>query len=199
MQKEIYSADSKESLEKVLERLQACNCSLISVTEATNSSATIETNFLPTENVTSYIYNTRDLTNADQAGLEVEATQTGSLIERYGADCYAQSNDTMDNVGVGIQWQNILPKIDIDADYVYSKGAGETERQASGVIRFPDIKTELNSFKLYAQYNHSRSPPFRLRYWHEKFRFEILVTGWRRLGFPGLYEQPFHVRRQSEL
>lgn len=34
MQKEIYSADSKESLEKVLERLQACNCSLITVTEA---------------------------------------------------------------------------------------------------------------------------------------------------------------------
>jgi Zn-dependent protease len=34
MQKEVYSADSQEPLEKVLERLQTCNCSLISVTEA---------------------------------------------------------------------------------------------------------------------------------------------------------------------
>jgi len=34
MQKKIYSAESQESLEKVLERLQTCNCSLITVTEA---------------------------------------------------------------------------------------------------------------------------------------------------------------------
>ncbi|MGB5279966.1 MAG: MtrB/PioB family decaheme-associated outer membrane protein [Arenicellales bacterium] len=143
--------------------------SIIGLTEATNSSGTIEATFLPTENVTSYIYYTRDLTNADQAGRQAEATQTGSLTDRYGPDWYAQSNDTMDNVGVGIQWQNILPKIDIGADYVYSKGTGETEIQATGATPFPDIKTELNSFKLYAQYNHSRSLAYRLRYWHENF------------------------------
>ena len=146
--------------------------SIIGLTEAKNSSATIEATFLPVDNVTSYIYYTRDLISSQQAGRQAEATQTGSLTERYGPDWFAHSDDTMDNVGLGIQWQDILPKIDIGADYIYSKGKGETELQVTGATPFPDIKTQLNSLKLYAQYNHTRNMAFRLRYWHEKYDSE---------------------------
>ncbi len=97
-----------------------------------------------------------------------------------------------------IQWQNILPKIDIGADYVYSKGTGETEMQAVGATPFPDIKTQLNSLKLYAQYNHTPV-------WHSGYatgmKRSTLMTGHLMVStrFPGLPEQPAHGRRQSEL
>ena len=146
--------------------------SIIGLTKARNSSATLEATFLPVENVTSYIYYTHDLIRSEQAGREAESTQTGSLTDRYGPDWFANSDDTIDNVGLGIQWENILPKVDIGADYVYSKGVGETELQATGATPFPDIKTKLNSLKLYAQYNHTRNMAFRLRYWHERFDSE---------------------------
>jgi hypothetical protein len=146
--------------------------SIIGLTEASNSSVTIEATLVPTENITTYTYYTHDLIKSEQAGREAEAAQSGSLTERYGPDWFAHSDDTLDNFGLGIQWQDILPKLDIGADYVYSKGRGETELLLAGATPFPDIKTQLHSLKLYAKYKYTRNMAFMLRYWHEEYNSE---------------------------
>ena len=146
--------------------------SVVGLTGARNSSATIEATLVPVEDITTYAYYTRDLIKSEQAGREAEAVQSGSLTERYGPDWFGRTDDTMDNFGLGLQWQEILPKLDVGADYVYSRGKGMTELQIAGATPFPNIKTVLNSFKLYGQYNHTRNLAFRLRYWHEEYDSE---------------------------
>ena len=143
--------------------------SLIGLTAARHSSATLEATLVPTEDVTTYVYYTRDLIKSDQAGREAEAGAAGSLVDQYGPDWFAELDDTMDNFGIGLQWADMLPKVDAGVDYVYSKGKGETELQLEGASPFTDIRTQLYSLKIYAQYNHSRNLAFRLRYWHEDY------------------------------
>lgn len=143
--------------------------SIVGLTEAKNSSATVEATYLPAEDITSYIYYTLDLTSADQAGREAAAGQSGTLTDRYGPDWFAHTDDTMNNFGLGVQWQNMLPKLDLGADYIYSKGVGETELQLAGATPFPNIETQLHRFNLYAHYNYSSKLAFRLRYWHEEY------------------------------
>lgn len=143
--------------------------SLIGLTAARHSSATLEATVVPTEDVTTYVYYTRDLIKSNQAGRQAEAAASGTLVDQFGPDWFAKLEDTMDNFGIGLQWTDMLPKVDAGVDYVYSKGVGETDLQLEGATPFTDIRTQLHSLKVYAQYNHSRNLSYRLRYWREDY------------------------------
>lgn len=144
--------------------------SLIGLTAASNRSATIEGSYVPTDKVTTYAYYTRDLIDSEQSGREAIAGNSGSLDERYAPDWFAQTRDSMDSLGLGLQWQEFLPKLSMGADYVYSKGDGETDIQLAAASPFPDIQTRLHTFSLYTSYQRTRNLSFRLHYRHEQYQ-----------------------------
>jgi len=143
--------------------------SIIGLTEASNRSATLEATYVPTTKITTYAYYTRDMIASEQAGRESSASASGSLEQRYEADWFANTDDTMDNFGIGLEWHALLPKLDVGADYIYSRGVGETDLLLAGSTPFPNLETRLYSLKLYAQYNHSPDLSFNLRYWNDRF------------------------------
>ena len=143
--------------------------SLIGLTSASNRSATIEGSYIPTDKVTTYAYYTRDLIDSEQSGREAIAGSSGSLDERYRPDWFAQTHDSMDSLGLGLQWRGFLPKLSLGADYVYSKGDGETDLQLAAASPFPDIQTRLHSLSFYTLYQRSRNLSFKLHYRHEQY------------------------------
>ncbi len=146
--------------------------SLIGLTEASNQSTTLEATYVPVDKITTYAFYTWDVIRAEQAGRQAAASTSGSLEERYQADWFAHTDDTMDNFGIGAQWQAILPKLDVGVDYIYSRGVGETDLLLSDATPFPNLETQQYSFKLYAQYRHSADLSFKLRYWRDRFDSE---------------------------
>jgi MtrB/PioB family decaheme-associated outer membrane protein len=143
--------------------------SVIGLTKAKNQSYSLEASFTPRDNVTTYAWYSWSLIEADQVGREADPAETGSLLQRYGPDWSAQTKDRMHNLGVGVQWQRLLPKVDMGADYVYSKGTGETDVDALLANPFPDNSTKQHSLRIYAQYRYRPDLSFKLSYWHEKY------------------------------
>lgn len=143
--------------------------SLIGLTSASNRSATIEGSYVPTDKVTTYAYYTRDIIDSVQSGREALAAGSGSLASSYGPDWFAQTQDSFDSLGLGLQWQEFLPKLSMGADYVYSKGDGEADLQLAAASPFPDIQTRLHSINIYTRYQRSRNLSFKLQYRREQY------------------------------
>jgi MtrB/PioB family decaheme-associated outer membrane protein len=148
--------------------------SYLGLTDASNRELTLQASLTPRENITSYLYYSWSVIDAEQAGREANPGTSGTLLDRFGADWTASTEDRMDTAGIGLQWQRLLPKLDAGLDLAYSTGVGETDVDGADAVPFDDIDTRLTTLKLYAQYNHSRQVSFRLRYWREKYR----LTDW---------------------
>ena len=147
--------------------------SLIGLTEAENSSATLEASYAATDQVTTYAYYTRDLIESEQAGRETPPSTTeASFSENHQANWYADIRDTMDNFGIGTQWQDALPKFDLGADYVYAHSQGESVLVHPDATPLPSIVTDLYSLKLWARYRQSPQLSYKLSYWRDRFSSE---------------------------
>lgn len=66
--------------------------SLIGLTAASNQSATLESSYVPTDKITTYLYYTRDLIDSEQSGRESIAASNGTLSDRYGPDWFANTH-----------------------------------------------------------------------------------------------------------
>jgi hypothetical protein len=143
--------------------------SVIGLTDAKNQNYTLQASFAPRNNITTYAWYGWSQIKSDQVGREADPGETGTLLERYGPDWSASTNDRMQNLGVGLEWRRLFPKLDMGGDYVYTKGTGETDVDALLANPFPDISTKQHSLRLYARYWYRRDLSFKLSYWHEKY------------------------------
>jgi MtrB/PioB family decaheme-associated outer membrane protein len=97
---------------------------------------------------------------SDQAGSQSFAT----------ADWFAKYDDTIDNFGIGVKHRLIRDKLDIGADYALLNSTSEISVQ-TGVpgAAFPDLKTELDTVKLYADYHLKDDITLHAAYWYENY------------------------------
>jgi len=99
----------------------------------------------------------------------IKSRQAGS--EAYSTpDWSAKNNDTFDSYGVGVKHQLIKDKLDVGADYVLSRSTGKVnvDNGAPGGD-FPDLKTDLNTLKLYADYRVKENLTLHTAYWYEHY------------------------------
>jgi MtrB/PioB family decaheme-associated outer membrane protein len=85
----------------------------------------------------------------------------------------AKNDDTVDTVGVGGKWTELMHNLDVGADYVYARSKLATNVDTSVVPEapFPDITTRLHSVSLYADYAVRKDMSLRLRYAYENFDY----------------------------
>jgi MtrB/PioB family decaheme-associated outer membrane protein len=83
----------------------------------------------------------------------------------------ARNDDTIDTVGLGVKWANVVNKLDVGADYVYANSELATNVNTDAVPEapFPDLTTKLHSVSLYGDYALRPDMLVRLRYSYEKF------------------------------
>lgn len=99
----------------------------------------------------------------------IESTQAGSQTFSS-ADWLASNDDTVDSMGLGMTHVLIEDKLDIGADYTKIRSTGKIAIGSGAVVpTFPDLKTELDSFRLHANYHLKEMTTLRLAYWYERY------------------------------
>lgn len=84
-------------------------------------------------------------------------------------DWFADNNDNITTAGIGIT-QVINEKLNIGADFTMSHSVGEVTVTSFGTPSvFPDNVTNLDSLKLYANYQFKEAMSLYLGYWYERY------------------------------
>ena len=100
----------------------------------------------------------------------IKSKQAGSATYSV-PDWNARNTDDFDSYGIGAKHQLIKDKLDVGADYVLSRSTGKVNvdnNTASGGD-FPDLKTDLHTLKLYADYRMKEKLTLHAAYWFEHY------------------------------
>jgi MtrB/PioB family decaheme-associated outer membrane protein len=100
---------------------------------------------------------------------QIKSEQAGSQ-SFSNPDWSAKNNDTFNSVGIGVKHQLIKDKLDVGADYVLSRSTGKVDVQTGGPdSKFPDLKSDLDTVKLYADYRLKENMTLHAAYWYEHY------------------------------
>ena len=100
----------------------------------------------------------------------IRSSQAGSQAFAN-PDWSAENRDTVDVLGVGLKHGAIKNKLDLGADFVYTRTRGAI-RVDAGVSDppFPDFTTTMHGLKLYFTYRVDAQWSVNGGYWHERYR-----------------------------
>jgi MtrB/PioB family decaheme-associated outer membrane protein len=100
---------------------------------------------------------------------EIRSTQRGSQSYSV-ADWTGENKDRIDTVGVGVKHAAIKDKLDIGADYTYSRSRSDiTVDTGASNSGFPQISTKIDGLKLYADYRLKDNLSLLGSYWYEHY------------------------------
>jgi MtrB/PioB family decaheme-associated outer membrane protein len=137
------------------------NDTSIGLIDADDLSYTVDLSYTPLDNVSAYLFYTFE---------RIESKQRNSAS--FAAQVWDEkSRDSFDTLGVGVKVEAIRRKLDLGADYLYSRGRGEIDVQGVGGVTdsFPNLKTRLHGFSLYADYKLRPNMSVKAGYRYEKY------------------------------
>jgi len=111
------------------------------------------------KNTTFHVFANYEEINSEQAG-------ASSLVSP--PDWSATNNDVIGTVGIGLKQKALAGKLDFGADYTMSRSRGKTA--VTGGPGFPDLTSQLGSFKLYGSYQFTKAMSVAATYWYESYR-----------------------------
>jgi len=134
--------------------------SVLGVTESSEIDYNADVSVVLTEATTAHAFAGWQQIKSEQAGSQSFSTP----------DWLAKNDDTIATFGIGVKHQFIKDKLDVGADYVMSRSTGkiDVETGAPGG-EFPDLKTDLDSVKLYADYQVRENLTLHAAYWYEHY------------------------------
>jgi MtrB/PioB family decaheme-associated outer membrane protein len=100
---------------------------------------------------------------------QIRSEQQGSQSNPMAADWFAENLDTVNTFGFGVKHQFIKKRLDVGADYVMNRSTGEISIVSGSLSSFPDLKTTLDSVKLYADYRLKKELSLHAAYWYEHY------------------------------
>lgn len=143
------------------------NDTSIGLTESKTPSYTWDISYMPRPDISTRAYYTFEKIKSDQAGSE-----SGLAAP----DWFAELEDRFITLGISGEVKEVVRKLDLGMDYVFSKSTGEIDLNADPTVssaaslgQYPDLETVLNSLKLYARYNYSEALALKLSYWYQKY------------------------------
>lgn len=99
----------------------------------------------------------------------IESSQAGSQTFST-ADWWVKNDDSFEIIGFGVTRVVIKDKLDIGADYTKSRSTGKiTMSSGAPDPAFPELKTDLDIFKIYVNYHLDDRWFLRAAYWHERY------------------------------
>ena len=81
---------------------------------------------------------------------------------------FGSNQDEVDSAGAGFKY-GASEKFDVGLDYTWSRSTGEVAIK-SAIAGFPDLKTQLNSARVYVNYTPKKKVTLKLSYWYESYR-----------------------------
>ncbi len=136
------------------------NESEIGLTESRETSLSADLSWMVTKKATVHFFSTQQIIKSWQAGSESFSTP----------DWSAKNDDTIDTLGLGLKYAVIEKRLDIGADYTVSKSRGEiTMDTPVPAPPLPDLRTSLQSIKLYADYRMADHWSLHAAWWYESY------------------------------
>lgn len=145
----------------------------LGLTDMTGWSATADGSWMIRENVSSFAFYTYERLSQDQKGQSFTGT-AGTAFDPLRAWAAGLDEGT-DTFGLGVNFTPIEKRLDVGAQYIYSRSKGATTVTSANqalvpVGPVPDVKSTLNSLQLYARYALNKTTTLRLNYWYEKYK-----------------------------
>ena len=132
----------------------------LGLTNSRETDFNIDTSVMLTEASSLHLYAGRQLIKSRQAGSQTFSTP----------DWHAKNDDTYDSFGIGVRHQLVKNRLAIGADYVLSRATGKVAVETgSPGGNFPDLKSDLDSVKLYADYRLKENLTLHAAYWYEHY------------------------------
>jgi len=132
----------------------------IGLTDGTDFNMSGDLSLILTEQTSLHFFANRQIIKSEQSGSQTFSTP----------DWQGNNKDTIDFFGVGVKHAAIKGKLDLGADYAYTRTKSEITVTTAGVDSvFPNIYTSRNSVKLYADYHLKDGVSLRAGYWYESF------------------------------
>jgi MtrB/PioB family decaheme-associated outer membrane protein len=101
---------------------------------------------------------------------EITSRQAGAQSFTNPPDWSAENVDTIQTAGIGLKHALIPETVDVGADLTTSRSVGDIKVSVtSSDPAFPSIKSDLDSFKLYATYKVKTDLSVRASLWHERY------------------------------
>jgi long-subunit fatty acid transport protein len=99
----------------------------------------------------------------------MESKQNGSQTFSY-PDWSSDTKDEFDTLVLGFKWPEIFSRVDLNLDYTYAKSSGDIDINVLGArSAFPQLDTELDSLRLYLDYQVRDNLKVRAGYWYEHY------------------------------
>jgi MtrB/PioB family decaheme-associated outer membrane protein len=100
----------------------------------------------------------------------IKSAQAGAQSFTNPPDWSADNTDTIQTAGIGLKHTLIEDKLDIGADLTTSHSVGDIRvTTALNEPGFPNIKSDLSSFKIYASYKVKTDLSVHASLWHERY------------------------------
>lgn len=132
--------------------------SLIGLTEGSDFSIHADAAMMLWESTNLHFFAGQQKIKSNQAGSQAFSTP----------DWFADNNDTVTTAGIGFT-QGITEQLDIGVDFTMSRSVGEVSVTGASPSVFPDNVTNLDSLKLYANYQLKDAMSLYLGYWYESY------------------------------
>jgi len=140
--------------------------SVVGLTEAQQTTATLDISYLVSSNITTYAYYSYD---------DIPSSQSGSETGAQTADWTADFKDTFNTVGVGFKAAKVASRWDVGADFTYADSTGKIDMSSDLAAnqpadQYPDLKTAMGSLKLWTDYQVSKNIAVNVTYWYQTYR-----------------------------
>jgi MtrB/PioB family decaheme-associated outer membrane protein len=134
--------------------------SVLGLTDSRDISVNADTSVVLSDATSMHVFAGWEEINSEQVGSQAFAT----------SDWFAKNEDTITSFGIGVKHQVIKDKLDVGADYALSHSTGEVSVvTGSPGAEFPDLKTDLDTVKLYADYRMKENLSLHAAYWYESY------------------------------
>jgi len=132
----------------------------IGLTESRETALSADLSWMVTKKATVHLFATQQIIKSWQAGSQSYSTP----------DWTARNNDTINVVGTGLKYTIIEKRLDVGADYTVSRSRGETVVDTGiPAPSFPNLRTSLQSIKLYTDYRVAERWSLHAAYWYESY------------------------------
>ena len=110
------------------------------------------------------VYGRSDRMYSKQAGSE-RSEQSGQ------PDWFARNKDNIDMLGLGLRYAAIKDKLDLGADFVFTRSDNDVEMDTTaGTSAFPTATTSMDSFKIFGTYRLRENLSVTASFWHERYK-----------------------------
>lgn len=102
---------------------------------------------------------------------EIKSQQAGAQSPTNPPDWSAENVDYVQTAGVGFKHAVIKDKLDVGADVTASRSTGSVKVQVTSTDpKFPDLKSDLDIFKVHLTYRATKALAIRGAIWHERLK-----------------------------